>query len=270
MPALARTIASLALVKFNWEHLQRDYLEAFVPFVATLLERGKYDSVFDADVHKLCDDFAATYGFQVPYHPMIAILNRARKRGLLTRMQGRFLPVKERLAALDLTEKAVEQELRLEDLVDRFIAFAQEGFSRGLTSDEAHDGLIAFLKSYDLDILFATGDGSVLPDVKPSRAVSYLVARFIQHLHHSDKPAFSFLVDVAIGHALASALLYREMDRFTARLKDVHIYCDTRFLLRLVGVEGGERQVAYHALVQALRTNGATLHMFRHTYDEMT
>src|SRR5437016_3898306 len=144
MPALARTIASLALVKFNWEHLQRDYLETFVPFVATLLERGQYDSVFDTDVHKLCEDFAATYGFQVPYHPMIAILNRARKRGLLTRSHGRFVPVHERLARRDLSEKAAEQEQRLDDLVNRFVAFAREKVGRVLTSEEANEGFIAF------------------------------------------------------------------------------------------------------------------------------
>ncbi len=88
-------------------------------------------------------------------------------------------------------------------------------------------------------------------------------------MSQSDKSEFSFVVDVAVGHALASALLYRELDRLAARLQDVHIYCDTRFLLRLVGVEGGEREVAYHTLVQALKANGASLHVFRHTYDEM-
>jgi hypothetical protein len=269
MPALARTVASLALVKFSWDHLKQDHLDAFVPFVATLLKAGKYDAVFDEDVHRLCREFAATFGFEIPYHPMVALLNRAKKRGLLMRLQGRFVPAAAKIGDYDLTERALRKEAQLDDLVNRFIGFAQDGYSRSVTKDEAHDGLIGFLKSHDLDILFASENGSVLPDVKPSKAVTYLVARFIQHLYQTDKAGFSFVVDVAVGHALASALLFREIDRFTARLKDVHVYCDTRFLLRLVGVEGGERQLAYHALVQALRANGARLHMFRHTYDEM-
>ena len=269
MPALARTVTSLALVKFSWDHLKHDYLDAFVPFVAMLLKEGRYESVLDQDVHRLCQDFATTFGFQVPYHPMITILNRAKKRGLLTRSRGRFIPVQDRIAENNLAEKATRQEAQFSDLVNRLIEFAQESVGRTITKEEAHEGVIAFLRNHDLDILFASGGSSVLPDVQPSQAVKYVVARFIQQLYKTDKSAFSFFVDVAVGHALASALLFREIDRFTARLTSVHIYCDTRFLLRLVGVEDRERQLAYHALVQALRTNGARLHIFRHTYDEM-
>ncbi len=146
MPLRTRTIASLALVKLTWDHLKHDYLDAFVPFVATLLRAGRYEGVFDRDVHRLCDDFAATFGFNVPYHPMIAILNRAKKRGLLTRWQGRFLPVWDLIEENDLSENAAKQEKRLDELVDRFIRFAQEGYGRSLNREEAHQGLIAFLK----------------------------------------------------------------------------------------------------------------------------
>src|SRR5207245_11002297 len=110
MPALTRTVASLALVKFSWDHLKQDHLDAFVPFVATLLKAGRYEAIFDEDVHRLCRDCTVTFGFEIPYHPMIALLNRAKKRGLLRRLQGRFVPVAANIRGYAPTQQASRKE----------------------------------------------------------------------------------------------------------------------------------------------------------------
>ena len=40
-----RAIASLALVKTAWETYRRDYIENFVPFIATLTRKKRYSEI---------------------------------------------------------------------------------------------------------------------------------------------------------------------------------------------------------------------------------
>jgi hypothetical protein len=72
------TIASLAILKVNWDYLKKDYIESFVPFVATLIKTRKYPTV---EVNTLCEDFSRDYGLIIPFHPMMSILKRAKKKG---------------------------------------------------------------------------------------------------------------------------------------------------------------------------------------------
>ena len=264
-----RTIASLALVKVLWDHLRHDYLEAFVPLVATILKAGEFTSLDDPDVHRLCREFEATFGLRLPYHPMIAILNRARKRGIVTRRQGRFLPVADKLAEVDLSAKTAAHTATLNDLLTTFTRFMKERYEREFTQQTAEDAFIGFLKEHDVDILFAAAELSALPEVKPSKDSRYLVASFIRHVQEHDAKLFSFIANVAVGHALASAMLYKGIERYSVKLRGVLVYCDTQFVLRLVGAEGDERKLAYYALVEALRSSEAELRVFGHTYDEL-
>jgi hypothetical protein len=77
-----KTIASLALLKVNWDNLKQDYIENFVPFVVALINRAKYDVI---DANKICKDFEVAYGLIIPYHPVVSILTRAIRRGYITR-----------------------------------------------------------------------------------------------------------------------------------------------------------------------------------------
>lgn len=62
---MKNTLLSLAILKVNWDHLKKDYIENFVPFVATLLKKKNYQFI---EVSKICNDFKVEFGLIIPRH----------------------------------------------------------------------------------------------------------------------------------------------------------------------------------------------------------
>ena len=83
--SLDKALISLSIIKVNWDQQRRDYIDNFLPFLATLMVRKKYESIEEnpEQINKLINDFEQEFGLIIPYHPMITILNRAKKRGLI-------------------------------------------------------------------------------------------------------------------------------------------------------------------------------------------
>ncbi len=261
------TIASLALLKVSWDHLKRDYLESFIPFLATLIQKRGYRKI---EPPKLCEDFVKEFGFVVPYHPMIILLERARRRKLVRRDHGNLIPVTDNVIACDFGNRSEEQLRRHKKAVLEFIAFCQSRYAENLTEEQAESALISFLRTHDLDILFASQRDSVLPEVRPSRTHRYMFASFAKQVHDSDQELFQFLVDSAMGHVVASLLLYgNELAQFQGRLKNLNLYLDTSLILRLHGLEGDLRKTVCANLLENLREQGTCLLLFRHTRGEI-
>lgn len=261
------TIESLALLKVNLDHLQRDYLESFIPFLATLMRKRGYRKI---EPPRLCEDFRREFGFVIPYHPMIILLERARRRNLIRRDHGNLIPVADKIIAYDFGNRLEDQLRRRKKALLEFIAFCQRRYAENLTEEETESALISFLRSHDLDILFASQGDSVLPEVTPPRTHRYMFASFARHVRDSDPELFQFFVDSAMGHVVASLLLYgSELAQFQGRLRNLNLYLDTRLILRLHGVEGDVRKTVCADLLENLRGQGAELFLFRHTRDEI-
>ena len=117
-----KAIASLALLKTNWDNNKRDYIENFVPFIVTLISRKKYKSI---DVDIICKDFSEEFGLRIPYHPMITILNRTKKRGFIKKELKNYVPIREKFIDDDFSDVAKEQERKYQTLINRFIKFCR-------------------------------------------------------------------------------------------------------------------------------------------------
>lgn len=263
-----KTIASLAILKVTWDHLRKDYIENFVPFIATLISSKNYKVI---EVNKISEDFALEHGLVIPYHPMMTILTRATKRGFIIKgREGEFVPVKEKIVRFEFSNLAKEQLRKQEKVISRFIDFSNKNYNAVLTKEDAEAVLMSFLKEHDLEVLFAAQQSTILPPVKSSKKGKFLIYSFIRNAYESEPEVFSFITDIAIGHVLASALLYNEFDKFSGKLKGLNFYFDTRIILRLLGVEGKERKDAYIEFLNILSQERANLFVFRHTYEETT
>lgn len=259
-------IASLAVLKVNWDHLKKDYIENFIPFIATLIKKYNYDVI---DINTVCSDFTKEFGLIIPYHPMLTVLNRTQKRGLIERDYGKFKPNKEKAAKFEFTGIAEEQLRKQEKITKEFISFVKQNYSVELTREEAEAAFISFLKDHDLDILFAAQDSTVLPPIKSSNEKKFLIYKFIKNAHESEPEIFRFIVDIAVGYILASAVLYNKFDKFAGKLKKINFYFDTRCILRLIGAEGKEKKEAYIEFFKTLSEEKGNLFLFQHTYEEM-
>ncbi len=259
-------IASLAVLKVNWDHLKKDYIENFIPFIATLIKKNNYDVI---DINTACSDFTKEFGLIIPYHPMLTVLTRTQKRGLIERDYGKFKPNKEKVAKFEFTGITEEQLRKQEKITKEFISFVKQNYSVELTREEAEAAFTSFLKDHDLDILFAAQDPTVLPPIKSSNEKKFLIYKFIKNAHESEPEIFRFIVDIAVGYILASAVLYNKFDKFVGKLKKINFYFDTRCILRLIGAEGKEKKEAYIEFFKTLSEEKGNLFLFQHTYEEM-
>jgi len=265
------TITSLAALSTTWNHLRKDYIETFLPFLATVINKKKYAEIRETDISKVCSDFTSEFGLIISYYPMLSIMNRAKKRHLLKKRGGSFIPIMDNIIELDFSEKTLEQQRKYEELLLEFIKYCKDRYNTEIDKENAEITLISFLKKHDLDILFATQGKSVLPTVDyPKADKLYLINSFIKNAYLSNHATFQFFVDSAVGHILASSIIYGDtLTKFQGKLSQLHLYFDTRFILRLFGLEGEERKEVYTDLLGNLKSQGAISYIFEHTYTEI-
>lgn len=269
---LKKTLTSLALVKINWDINKGIYLDYFLPFLSTLFAIKKYNYINEdqESIEKLIIDFKNEFGLDIPYHPMISILNQAKKKKIIKKEEHRYYITNE-IYKYDFTPKVKEQVKKYDKVIDAFIKFSEKKHSRKINKKEAEEVLIYFLKQYDLDILFATYRNSALPDVAPSKQNLYIFSQFIQNLFNNDYSLFQAFLDIVIGHTLTNAIFYgNEMGYFiNPKLRNLNLYLDTRLILRLAGIEGKEIKNIYTNLLKEFKEQGINLFVFSHTYDEI-
>lgn len=261
-----RTILSLAIIKTHWDSNKADYIDNFIPLIAGLLREKNYHEV---DLNHFQADFKDRYGLTIPINALLTIFNRAKKNDLIYRNQGKIYAKQENLIEHDLSINSNNAERKFSHLIKRIQEFAFNTFEIELEADEIENGLLAFLKEHDLDILFAAKDRSVLPEVKSKNKVRYIISAFSIHAFDHDPQLFQFLLDVSIGHALSGAILYSELNSFSGKLKDLNIYLDTPIILNLLGFNGEHKKNSAEELIDILNEEKSNIFVLETTRGEV-
>lgn len=256
-------IGSLAYLKATWSE-DSNHLDHFIPFIATLISQKRYKSI---DSTNLIQDFTREFGFKVPYHPMMAILQRAKESGVIKKTaSGKFVPVESRVIELDFSSESKKHQIKQNEVIGKLQLFAATNYKVTLSKDEAEVSLLVLLGSNDNELLKYEG-GPFAVDIKESQ--KYIVAKFIEHIYANDHDLFKFLTDYEVGLMLSNSLLHLDLIRYKHLTPGLCCYLDTRFLLRLLGIEGIDRKEFYEEFIATLSKEGALLHLFNHTYDEL-
>ena len=153
--------------------------------------------------------------------------------------------------------------------MNNFIKFCKDNFGESIDTVRAEEILIGYLKSYDLDFLFAAHYKSALPKVDMNRAGRFLFSKFIEEILKNDQTLFSILADISIGHILAGTLLFDEFSNFAGKLNNQSYYLDSNIIFELIGTHGPDRQHAYVQFFNILNDAGIKLYLFEHIYDEL-
>jgi hypothetical protein len=259
------TICSLAILTSNWHVNKRDYIENFIPFIATLISKKNYKKIA---IEEIISDFQNEFGLAIPYHPMQSILIRAKRRGLIQKSGKAFLPIIDNVRNFEFSSEAQNQMRQQEKVINEIRIFAKNSYNYEMTDEKVEHSLIAFLKDYDLEILFASEDKGLLPEVKASKKDKFIINKYISKVYESEPILFQFIVDIAIGNLMANSLFYRDFSKFVGKLNNVCFYLDTPFIFRLIGLEGEQRASVYEEFIKTLHDEGACIMLFRHTYEE--
>jgi len=187
---MANAVLSLAILKVNWDQLKRDYVETFVPFIVFLIHKRKLEEI---DVNKICSMFLDEWGLTIPYYPMVTILNRVKKRGFIKRQMNRWFPVENKILKSNYIDMSSAQLRKHENVISKFVKFCETEYGEKLSEEESNFALISFLKAYDLDILFASHQQTILPDVKTSKKHKFLISSFIKKCSKSEPEIFQYI-----------------------------------------------------------------------------
>lgn len=263
---MRRTIISLAILKVNQDKYQKDYLDNFVPFVATLIKKKDYKEI---DVNTICSDFQEEFGLTIPYHPMLTLLKRSKKRSIIKQEQKTYYPNKDKISDYDFSDKTEEQLAGYDSFIGAFIDFAKDKYNIDITEDDADAAFISCLKKHDMEILFAAENKTILPEVKSSSSMNFLAYKFICYIYESRSEYFELVKNMAIGHMLSAPLLYDNFDRFMGKLSKTDILLDTNFIIRLLGYDGNLRKAAYDDLINVFKEQKNSLYIFQHTFEEV-
>ncbi len=247
-----RSLFSLAIIRTNWEKQKKDHIDNFVPLVGTLISEKKYKSISGQDLTNISSDFKIKFGLFLPSAPLTVILRRMAKEGFLLKSDGTWTPDLEKIQELDISRNSKEIERKYESLIKGLLSFIETETKEKVAESTIEEGLLGYLKKHDLDILFAANTGSLLPTIRENKKIEFLIGKFIEMSEKSDPIAFDNLVDISIGHALASTILYDDFQIFEGKLKDLKIYFDTPWLFDLIGIRGkGKQDIAVELLEMA-------------------
>jgi hypothetical protein len=260
-----KTIKSIALLKVIYER-DKDYMDLFIPFIATLILTMDYRII---EVERICLDFEREFGLIIPYHPMMTLLKRAKKRGLIKIENGAYIPDHKNLEHFDISTKTFEKTKEIDSLIQRFIGFSKETFNKILTFEDAENILISYIKENDRDIILASQDISLLPNVDSSKEKKYLIYKFIKNVYDYNYPDYKLITHIISGYTLANCIFFDEPNNYKGKIKGIKIFLDTRILLRLVGLEGHFREISYSEFLQFLKDKGVAFSVFEHTIDEI-
>lgn len=269
---MRRSLVSLCVVTAIWDQRKRDYLDNFVPFIATLLEIRGIRRIEQDEVSWLCDQFENEFDLKLPFHPMLTVLNRCVRRHVLQRIQGGYTVNQQVTGALSFSPNRDGFIRRYRELIERFIEYCKEVFNQAIDGEDAEDALLQYLHRYDMDILFSNNDKSAIPNkpkAKSNRKISYMLSYFAIKAQASRPDLFSTLSDMALGNMITSAVLLDGYDWPSDTVRKSNIYLDAPIILRMIGTAGESQSKAFCDFVSTLNDKGAKLWIFEHSKQEV-
>ena len=268
---MRRSLVSLCVVTAIWDRRQHDYLDNFVPFIATLLETRRIRRIERDEVSALCEQFEKEFELKIPLHPMLAVLNRCVLRHLLRRIQGGYTINEEVVGDLSLSPNRDDFIRGYRKLIEQFIEYVKDNFEDEIDSDKAEEALLQYLHRYDMDILFSNSDRSAIPNkpkAKHDKRIAYMLSQFAIYAHTSQPDLFSTLSDIALGNVITAAVLLDGYDWSSDTVRKSNIYLDSPIILRMIGTAGESQATAFCDFVSTLVDKGAKLWIFEHSKQE--
>ncbi|WP_247040737.1 hypothetical protein [Arthrobacter rhizosphaerae] len=263
-------LASLAIIKANWDYSQESYVDNFLPFFL--------DAVKNVDGQPLSAPIAKThirerFGIDIPEGVLSTLSRRAVIKGYGRRENGNFIPDMDKLAHIrDLGRQKADYLRKQSALVNELVRFSADRFQHELTVEEAEDALLNHIEEHSVPILGAVMKGAPYDARAESRAgrhSEYVVNAFISQVVSSMPESFDHLETVVKGSMLAVSLYLPNNSELGKRFDRTSLYLDAPVLLKALGYEGDDAKDAAKDLIALSRAAGAGIACFEHSVNEV-
>lgn len=263
-----KLIGSLAILKSRMV-LGSDFISTYIPFVARVLI--DINSAKGIEVGNVIEAFGREYGFTIERPAMITILNKCAKEGLIVkRKNAKYEVVLDKCVSVAIDKHDVNlQYKKYDDVIQKLQAYLEE-FEIPLQTEAVETLLLSFLNENSAKTIIANFE-SIDDDEHSSKQYHYVVSKFIKKCQEEDRITYELIIDLAVSYLFTSAIAYGGEDEKTKLdyYKDLQIYLDTPFVLRVLGLNGEEMRDAAISMLNQLYDMNCRFYIFVHTYDEI-
>ncbi|MCR5330858.1 MAG: hypothetical protein K6E62_06680 [Lachnospiraceae bacterium] len=257
--------------------IEQDFISSYIPFVATvLLKESNSTTDNKVEVSILLKRFAEDYGFEIDRAPMVSILNKCVRKGIVVRSKhGNYTVIEDKCREVAISDTEVLREgAKYQKVVSSLCEFYRDRYNiKDITESQVEEKLLLFFNKHSAKTLrFDFKDDYNQTDQK-LRDIShyYIISQFILDKKKHNDDVFPLIQHLALAFLMSSCIAYTEdrddrsqIDAF----KNLHVYVDTPWLLKIMGANEDEMQEAEQELLKRIRQLKGNFHIFRHTYDE--
>lgn len=262
-------LASLAIIKANWDYSQESYVDNFLPFFLDAVK--SIDGPVSAPLAKA--HIRERFGIDIPEGVLATLSRRAAHKNYGKRENGNFIADPVKLAGLrDLGRQKADYLRKQSALVNELVRYAADRFLRELSTEDAEDALLDHIEEHSVPILGSVMNGVPYDARRTSRSdrdTEYVVNSFISEVVSSMPASFDHLETVVKGSMLAVSLYLPNSSELGKRFERTTLYLDTPVLLKALGYEGDEARAAAQDLLALSRSAGADLACFEHSVNEV-
>jgi hypothetical protein len=223
-------------------------------------------SVKDVSSESFCREFTDYYGINIPIHPMNTIIGKMKKLSIIDDTYGRW---QINFSKIDDVNIKTQNQEKFENFIDELKKYLKNKFNIDRDYDSVEKMFVGYINIYDSELLYSIETKSMLPEIAVSNADKYMVVSFIEWVVKNDQSLLKILDDILLSNIHLNSVFFIEKDR-KLKLNRVFVYLDTRFILRLTGIEGKFRKEEYAYLLDILISNNCNLRIFDVHYNEVT
>lgn len=240
---------------------KEDVIAAYARMVASMAQKKRY---VKCDANVLCSDFEKMYGFPVPYHPMITIMEYCTHLQFFTYNAAAhaFFPNYDKIDTEDFINVVKQKDVEYKKLLDSFSAFLVEQHSMHCSKEDLDERIRAFIERYGIK---SKTDRSLIHKVKDD----YFFAEFLVSCEENgNTEVLNYLDDYTVGIALSEVFTYSEYpESYTS--KNAKVYLDTGLLFKIFGIDSSNQTANYIEYVKNMQRLGIHVFVYEHTIMEM-
>lgn len=143
--------STINIAILNSKILGDNILEAYIPFVSTLISTKQYKEI---KIEEICTDFYSKYSFKIPAMPMKEILSRMQKKKMILRERGgKVIPNFDKIYEADFESDYKEILKKYENISNKYIEFSKDKFQLEIDNKIAEDCISKFIKENYIDTI---------------------------------------------------------------------------------------------------------------------
>lgn len=264
-----RFLVNMAIVKVNFDKKGVDILDNYMPLVHETLNNMEND-IFSINDFKV--KFIDIAEFKIPTGAILSLLKRAENKYELLKKQttGEYKIVREKINQNNFSTLRDAEQRKYNRLIKEFIKYCAEHI--GVDIEEETVSTYFFEVLYDIaPALFMKISDIDKLKIEESGKNKFLVAKFISHANQYDQDSFEAILSFVRGSMLTETFYYSQnySDISSKPLKNVIVYFDTQFLVRIIGFADKAICVPCEELNDMLKEMQVRMRCFRQTFDEL-